>query len=94
MQYYDNNFTYQVDVMYRKYLEKLKSPLNSTLPARELWTEIDKETVTMGSLVCLTTYTYTRTKMKITILNYWIDHLSFSVCIHNVYTRSLHTPYT
>ena len=44
----------QVDVMYRKYMEKLKSPLYSTLPARELWTEIDRETVTMGCLVCVT----------------------------------------
>ena len=43
--------TLQVDVMYKKYLEKLKSPLYSTLPARELWTEIDRETITMGSLV-------------------------------------------
>ena len=43
--------TLQVDVMYKNYLEKLKNPLHSTLPARVLWTEIDRETITMGSLV-------------------------------------------
>ena len=47
------NNTLQVDEMYQRYLDKLKNPLLSTLPARELWTEIDRDTVTMGSLVSL-----------------------------------------
>ena len=41
----------QVEVMYKSYLDKLKSPQESTLPARELWMEIDRNTITMGSLV-------------------------------------------